>query len=511
MLKKTLALLISNFLFFSLAASEDFRYYFGASLNFKEGIPFVRVHVKNYQKQLEIEGRTSILCGEKTILADSAKISVKKFSKSKISYFVALEELSRSSLKIYKERASFWAEALSSEVEIFTTGAVFSINSSKIDNREYFVVLKGAKDLQTAGKFLGNLQQKFPEASITLKQVLEKEPESTLVVNTGKKEYLCSNVVTIKNDEKSYKFDGEEFKNTSSFFITADSGNTLNLATEESVETILYRILPGEMFLSAPLETLKSQAVAARTDIFMQLGKRHISEPFHICSEVHCQKIKWEEKTINPKFIQAVDQTRGEIILYSGLYVARAPYSSSCGGHTEDIRNVWFTAEKEYLRGVWDMEEFPELDLTKEENIEQLFKLEGAADNIKINSKFRWSKTISVKDMNNLTKKLKIGEIKAIKPIKRGVSGRIYVLEIEGVSGKTTIYGELNIRKLLDNLNSSLFILSKNESGFVFRGAGWGHGVGLCQMGAIGLGQIGKDYKYILERYYPETVSTKIY
>nr|HPG37134.1 amidase [bacterium] len=108
-------------------------------------------------------------------------------------------------------------------------------------------------------------------------------------------------------------------------------------------------------------------------------------------------------------------------------------------------------------------------------------------------------------------KSLNIGTIHSIEALARGVSGRIYKAVFKGSGGTETVYGELNIRKILNNMNSSAFIVSKGEGIWTFSGAGWGHGVGMSQMGAISLGRKNKDFKYIMKRYYPGTEVTKIY
>ena len=110
-----------------------------------------------------------------------------------------------------------------------------------------------------------------------------------------------------------------------------------------------------------------------------------------------------------------------------------------------------------------------------------------------------------------LNSRKKIGKLVSINALSRGVSGRIYKIEFAGTEGKLVVHGELNIRKLLDNLYSSAFLAHREKNEWVFSGMGWGHGVGMSQMGAISLGRKEKDFRFILKRYYPKTEISKIY
>lgn len=508
--RKTLLLLIFSFCLLYADDAEEFLFLHTASFNFRESIPYIRVLANEYKAPLDLEGDLNITCGSKTIKAASAKVTDANFKEKEMVYRVSLEEMPPEKLKDYKSIRDDWAKETGEELEIFTVGGVFSINDKKIDNREYYIVLKKLFTKEEAEKARTALSEKYPDRSITIQAVLMKASSSVITVETKSGKSKCGSFIKVKYSDL-LKANGTSYKDTGDIFISSKSSGTLNLFIEDSVEKLIYRILPGELFISAPLEALKAQAVAARTDIFMQLGRRHIGEPFHICSEVHCQKIKWDEKAQAKKFVQAVDATKGEVILYKGLYVARAPYSSSAGGHTENIKFVWFSAEKPYLQGVWDGEEQLNLDMTKDDDAKKFIESDYGEDKIDINKRFRWEKKIANEKIDGLLGGLGIGHLKEIKPLKRGVSGRIYKILFIGDKSEQVIYGELKIRRLLDNMNSSLFVVEKSGDEWVFKGAGWGHGVGMSQMGAISLGRKGKDYKYILKRYYPDTKAEKIY
>lgn len=501
------------FFVFSILAdiSKEFDFLHSASFSFKNSIPYIRVHVKSYENGTTIENINSFECGENTINANSLTFSVSAFTPAVVKYRIAFQELAQTELRSHAEKSKLWSIKTGMETEIFVHGAIFSINKSTIDNREYFIVSKEVFDKNETEKLLSKFRENFPEHSIVSIPVFESSSKSVIKVKTDEgMKYNCRNLLLI-HPKAGFMTGSDTYPGDKNYFLTPSGSTKADLVIEDSVESILERILPGEMFLAAPLETLKAQAVAARTDIFMQLGKRHISEIWHICSEVHCQKVIWNGK-IDSKFVQAVKETEGQVLLFNGTHVARAPYCSSSGGRTEDIRNVWFTAEKPYLTGVWDGDDPLDLDLSKEADLKKFLESDYGEDNLKMNKRHRWKVEFPQEKIDRLLNSRKnIGKLKEIRGLQRGVSGRIYKIEFVGTASKLVVYGELNIRRLLDNLYSSAFLSHKEGDVWIFEGAGWGHGVGMSQMGAISLGRKGRDFSFILKRYYPKTEIIKIY
>jgi SpoIID/LytB domain protein len=491
--------------------SKEFDFLHSASFSFKNNIPYIRVHVKSYENGTKIENIRSFECGNSEINAKSLIFSVSNFTPAVVKYRIAFQELAQNELKSHAEKSKLWSIKTGMETEIFVHGAIFSINKSTIDNREYFIVSKELFEKSKAEELLNKFRELFPDYSIVSIPVHESNAGSVINVKTDDgKNYKCQNLMLI-HPKPGFMTGEDSYSDGRNYFLTPTEKGRGELVIEDSVENILHRILPGEMFLSAPLETLKAQAVAARTDIFMQLGKRHVSEIWHICSEVHCQKVIWDGK-IDSKFVQAVKETEGQVLLFNGTHVARAPYCSSSGGRTEDIRNVWFTAEKPYLTGVWDGDEPLQLDLSKEADLQKFLASDYGEDNLKMNKRHRWKVEFPQEKIDELLKSRKnIGKLKEIRSLQRGVSGRIYKAEFVGTLSSLVVYGELNIRRLLDNLYSSAFLAHKDGDIWIFEGMGWGHGVGMSQMGAISLGKKGRDFSFILKRYYPKTDIIKIY
>ncbi len=489
---------------------DEFLYLHTASFDFHDGVPFVRVHVADLPAPARLTGAFSAACGSQRSVGDAAEVRADAYGPAQVRYRVAVEELTKGQLARYRDILEKTSAELGKPVELFSVGGLFSISDRRIDNREYYVTLAGAFDLAAATAAQEKLREDLPARRILVIPVLTAPSKATLSVGGPASRISCDRFVRV-TASAPLKVGSFSFPAKSVLFLYASAEGAIGLVAEEDVEKLLYRILPGEMFASAPLETLKAQAVAARSDIFMQLGKRHAADPFHICSEVHCQKLQWGDQKIPQKFVDAVDATRGEILLYRDLYVARAPYSSSCGGHTESNRAVWFSAEQEYLTGVWDADIPTKLDLTRATDVRKFLEGKDGDCGITLNKRFRWERTFTDQRMDELLASYGVGHILELTPVERGSSGRVWKLLIGGEKGERTVYGELVMRRLLEDLPSSLFVIDHEKAIWRFKGAGWGHGVGMCQMGAVGLGQKGKKYREILSRYYPGTTVTKIY
>lgn len=188
-------------------------------------------------------------------------------------------------------------------------------------------------------------------------------------------------------------------------------------------------------------------------------------------------------------------------------------YSSTCGGHTEDNDAVWGTPPDPHLRGrpdVWDLSAHagrPTLE-------EFLVSAEGAmcgASSFSRPDKLRWTREISDAELAARTTELGIGRVLEMEVLTRGVSGRATRLRLSGEEGEAEVRGELAIRRLLGNLESSLFVIERLPGRWRFRGAGWGHGAGMCQMGAIARAERGADHRAILEHYYPGARLVRLY
>ena len=201
---------------------------------------------------------------------------------------------------------------------------------------------------------------------------------------------------------------------------------------------------------------------------------------------------------LGDKVRDAIDQTWGQVLKY-GSGICDARYSKCCGGRTELFSSCWEDVDYPYLQSVED----PWCDCGDSEVLAQVLN----DYDLQTRDFHDWKVEYTTEELSSLLSRrtgLDLGEIKELRPLKTGPSGRIISLQLEGTKGSTVLSKELAIRRALSesHLKSSAFSVEKTPQGFIFRGKGWGHGVGLCQIGAAVMASKGYDYIQILSHYY---------
>lgn len=305
--------------------------------------------------------------------------------------------------------------------------------------------------------------------------------------------------------------------------------------SEIPLDRYLQGVVPAEMPAGYPVEALKAQAVAARSAVLAKLGTRHLNESYDFCANVHCQVYSGISNEA-PATNEAVNATGGEILYYEDR-ICDAVYSAVCGGHTEHKRNVWNPPDESYLQGIYDeiggKAKKLGLDLSREKDVRKwieerpnVFCSLNRTDlphSIASSKKyFRWEVSYSRKELEDIIKKRTgedIGILYDIVPQQRGVSGRLMEVEILGSRRNIFVQKELNIRRALSPtyLRSACFVIDVEMGdmgmplAFHFKGAGWGHGVGMCQIGAAVMAHDKYDYRKILAHYYKEAIVHSIY
>ncbi len=329
-----------------------------------------------------------------------------------------------------------------------------------------------------------------------------------------------------------YKFHGREDRELwGHLYVVVDRGGRLALVNSVRAERFLRGLVPAEIFADAPLEALKAQAVTARGEIFSKLAHRHFGEPFHLCAEQHCQVYKGAREE-RPGPNRAVRDTRGEIAARprrpgdDGLELVDSVYSSSCGGVSEANEIVWGTPPSPSLR--------PRIDAVAGDPALARFSLpldeaevrafvgvvlptDCARATMAAKNKLRWTRTFAQGELDAIGGELGLGRLVSVEVLGRGPGGRVTGVRVSGTTGSLEILQELPVRRAFRNLLSGLFVIDgkKNARGelvdLTFRGGGWGHGVGMCQMGAIGRAERGQSYRQILEHYYGGAVVEPLY
>ena len=305
--------------------------------------------------------------------------------------------------------------------------------------------------------------------------------------------------------------------------VIVDAARSLSVVNIVDLEAYARGVMGAEMDPNYPAEALKAQAVATRSEGLVKLG-RHRADGFDLCARPHCQAFRGiEDQTAAGN--AAIAATRGEILVYGGRPVD-AVYHAACGGHTENASDVWRCDDVPYLRGVPDQEDGdnPGANGYRAEDAKlRAYLTEAPAVNCRDPrylplTRFRWVRALTRKQIEaSLADIVSIGELVDLQPLKRGMSGRIASLEVRGTKSATTIGPEGVIRRALGGLPSSAFVIDRycDDAGrpvvFVLWGAGWGHGVGMCQAGAAGLAQAGRSYRAILAKYYHGAVIERRY
>lgn len=367
--------------------------------------------------------------------------------------------------------------------------------------------------------------------------------------NPDKSFYLTK--VTIGINFHWEKAEKQKFRGDLKFIIENGIITAINLIP---LEQYISSVISSEMNANASKELLKAHAVISRSWLLSQLrqkGKRNNKQTFTInenerivwadredhknfdvCADDHCQRYQGITKISTKKVNESIDETKGQVLKYDSE-ICDTRFSKCCGGITEEFQNCWEDTQKKYMQSVYDStnsKNFP--DLTIEKNAKKWILstpdsfcnttdknvLKQILNSYDTNTKdfYRWKTEYSAEELSSIIKKksgIDFGLISDLIPVERGKSGRLVKIKIVG-SKKTMIIGkELEIRKYLSptHLYSSAFITEKRNNKFILHGAGWGHGTGLCQIGAAMMGEKGYNYRQILSHYYPETELITLY
>ncbi len=306
-------------------------------------------------------------------------------------------------------------------------------------------------------------------------------------------------------------------------YFTADRNGRLALVNELPIEELLASVVASEIYASAPSDALRAQAVAARSELLTDLGVRHLADPWMTCSDQRCQVYRGIAVQ-DSRTTAAVDATRG-YVLTDGDQIIKAYYSSNNGGFAGSNSTTWGEAQRAYLRARLDSAEPDDRfsDGLQDDNALRSF-LDDPPDSLSNISSFgsgrnfRWQVSMTAAELTEAVRRRQdIGRVVNLTVLERDFSGRVTRLQIDGTDGQLIVERELNVRRTLGGLRSALFAMELrfgsdgSLSGVTLDGAGFGHGVGLCQSGAIGAAERGWAWQQILANYYPDTTLRTLY
>ncbi|PCI31392.1 MAG: hypothetical protein COB53_13255 [Elusimicrobia bacterium] len=291
-------------------------------------------------------------------------------------------------------------------------------------------------------------------------------------------------------------------------------GKGLTVINTIDLESYTHGVLTAEMPIESPIEALKAQAVLARTHaLFIKdVRRRHRADGYTLCDGQHCQVYRGvQAETLRSR--RVVNATRGRVVSFHGS-VANVLYSSNCGGHTQSSSEIQGWGDVPYFHGTKDGDSkmsVPHSPWQLRQSLREPVRGFCAASSFVYSGHSRWSRVISARDLEaRLHRHLGIGKLKAILPLKRSRSGHLNSILVKGSKRSRIVDSEIRIRGLfgIGSQRSSLFVMDMElgsngrPKNFVFYGGGWGHGVGLCQSGAMGRAHKGHSYSKILQAYY---------
>jgi SpoIID/LytB domain protein len=523
------------------SATDKLRILYSTRFTFTDdGLPLVTVEIMSGQKVARLRARGGIAvrpdgAGGSSVEAEGADtwtVTVEDGRPAALQDWTVVETLAPDDSRGIAAGLARW-KARGFEPRTFELGTVFGVEGEVIDTREVRIAI----DPVAAGKGSGRAAEVARRYGVTtsVHQELVRRPAGTIVARSGATTIRNPSVLWFQPRRASetiavadvptgtggsqLETGSEDRRYWGSVYVTLDHDGALVVANAVGEDKLLAGLVPAEMYPDAPAPALEAQAIAARTELLQKIGRRNLTDPFLLCSSQQCQVYAGAGKE-DARTTRAIEATRGIVLLRDGGGLVDVRYSASCGGHGEDNDAIWGGEPDPSLRGRVDSAGGASgsggMTRITDDSIGAF--LGGGRDawcnQTRLGKgKFRWTETVSAGDLTAriATEHPEVGRVQRLTARQRGASGRIGVLAIEGDKGRVEVAGDLHIRRLLGGLKSTLFEVHRDGDAFVFHGAGFGHGVGMCQMGAIGMASAGKSHAQILAHYFRGTHLHRLY
>ncbi len=518
------------------SATDKLRILYSTRFTFTDdGLPLVTVEIMGGRREVKLHARGGIVVrpdgsGGSTVDtdADGWTITAEDVRPAVIQEWTVVETLGPDDASGITTALARWKDR-GFEPRSFEIGTVFGTGGEVIDTREVRIAI----DPVAAGKGAARAAEHARRYGVktAVHEELVRRPSGTVVARSGSTVVRNPSVlwfapkklgetVTVADvptgtGGSQLETGSEDRRYWGSVYVTLDHDGSLVAANAVAEDKLLDGLVPAEMYPDAPAAALEAQAIAARTELLQKIGRRNLTDPFLLCSTQQCQVYAGAGKE-DPRTTRAVEKTRGMVLLRDGGGLVDIRYSAACGGHTEDNDAIWGGEPDPSLRGRSDD---PKGGMTRitDDNLDAFLAEEphdswcGRVEHAR--TKFRWTEKISDSDLTArvAAEYPDVGRVKALTAKQRGVSGRIEILAITGDRGTAEVSGDLHIRRLLGGLKSTLFAIKREGGAFVLHGAGFGHGVGMCQLGAIGMAEAGKPNDAILQHYYRGTHLHRLY
>ena len=521
------------------SATDKLRILYSTRFTFTDdGLPLVTVEIMSGQKVVHLRARGGVTvrpdgAGGSAVDSeggDAWTVTVEGARPAVLQDWTVVETLAPEDTGGVSAALARW-KSRGFDPRTFELGTVFGVDGEVIDTREVRIAVdpvaagKGAARAAETARRFGVATSVQPE--------LVRRPSGMIVARSGATvirnpsvlwfqprrpgETLTVADVPTGTGGSQLETGLEDRRYWGSVYVTLDHDGALVAANAVGEDKLLAGLVPAEMYADAPAAALEAQAIAARTELLQKIGRRNLTDPFLLCSSQQCQVYAGAGKE-DPRTTRAIEATRGVVLLRDGGGLIDVRYSASCGGHGEDNDAIWGGEPDPSLRGRSDGRSDGAsggrsdgasggMSRITDDNLGAF--LDGRRDawcnQPRLGKgKFRWTEKISEADVTArvAAEYPEVGRVRRLAARKRGASGRIGVLAIDGDRGRVEVTGDLHIRRLLGGLKSTLFEISRQGDGFVIRGAGFGHGVGMCQMGAIGMASAGRSHAQILAHYF---------
>lgn len=429
-------------------------------------------------------------------------------------------------LQIWKKRGP---------VRILETGTFFAVRGTLYDTRHRLGVIASFYSRAKAAQKVRQLARQ-KGALIRIHEMIDRRPSAHFKLESPRRSWFSKGLLELRSSRGLIRIERVEFGRgyrwhafrtrlyRGHIVFAPDRTGRIAVINRVALPAFLQGLLKAEMPSSAPIEALKAQAVCARNEILAKIGTRHRADPFLFCAHTHCQ-VYTGHHAHQPRIRRAIRQTRGLVMTDGHGRITDAPFSAMCGGHTEHNEHVWFGARASSLRGRPDLRYTPgwvRQGLQSHAAVHR-WLTQPPASYCSTGSraalrKFRWKRHMTEHQLHQWIHRVHdVGKVRNLQVVRRGVSGRVFILRIVGSKRTVLVHGEWTIRKLFGRLNSSMFIVrpvynsEAKRVGWEFVGGGWGHGVGMCQYGAMGRAKSGAQFREILKYYYSNIQLRKLY
>ncbi len=511
------------------SGADKLRSLYSAEFRFtQDGLPVVPVALAQGVKEVRVEGEGGLRLlpegdGGPEVRADEAwRVRTERTTAARLRFWPLVWRGRPQQGAEASAQVRAW-QARGMEARSFEQGTLFAVAGEVLDRREVVVGVSPALTFEAAEKTLEKLRASSHPGSRPsgIHTELLDRPHGLLEAIGERTQARVRNegvlwFAPVSDKPLRIEWRGATGKESGRglyhgrIYVTIDRKGGLAVVNAVPENQLLHGLVPAEIFPSAPDEALKAQAVAARGELLAKIGTRHLGEPFRLCSQTHCQVYSGAARE-TPRTTAAVEATRGEILFEDGgKELVDTVYSANCGGHSEHNENAWpdmpalrplrghrdaASARDPFAEGVSD-------DLVLKFIEEPPPAYCGSAVRGGSKDRFRWTVTRSPGELDGLLASHRLGPLQRIEVLERGISGRARSVRLVGKARSEVVRGELRIRQTFGGLRSSLFVADVKDGAATFRGAGFGHGVGMCQTGAIGMSEAGKAYRDILRHYY---------